>query len=309
MKLQLDFTFASQFQVNYNKPLLTLGSCFAEEVGERLKKHYFKTVLNPNGILFNPISIANALAQYAQKEFNGKVFYHNELWQSWDYHGAFSHPQMEVALAQMKHAHHIAHEHVKQHPVLLITFGSAWVYELVETGQIVANCHKVPSAHFRKRLLSVEEMMKAWITVLEMPAYQNLQVVFTVSPVRYVRDGLVENNRSKARLIELVHALIDKLGNQQVQYFPAYELVIDVLRDYRFYDQDMLHPTEQAVDIVWDKFIQYGMDEPTQQFTQEASSIIVMESHRLLHLETPAAKKFIENLKAKKRAFDLKYSL
>lgn len=309
MKFQLDFTFASNIQLNYNTPMLSLGSCFAEEVGERLKKHYFKTVLNPNGILFNPISIANALTQYAQPDFNSKVFYHNELWQSWDYHGAFSHPQMEIALAQMKHAHRIAHEHLKQHPILLITFGSAWVYELVETGEIVANCHKVPSAHFRKRLLDVDEMMDVWIRVLNMPAYQNLQVVFTVSPVRYVRDGLVENNRSKAKLIELVHALIDALGNQRAQYFPAYELVIDVLRDYRFFTQDMVHPTEQAIDFVWDKFVQQMMDEHTQQFTHEARSIMAMESHRLLHPDTPSAKKFIENLKAKKRAFELKYSL
>lgn len=264
-------------------PLLLVGSCFTEQIGNKLAAHKFTVLENPNGILFNPVSIAQAVHSYVDgKIYTDKdLFFHSELWGSWQHHTKFSRLNKEDALTAINESQQKANAFIKKAKWILLTLGSAFVYENTGdgNGEVVANCHKVPADKFNRRLLKTEEVSAVLQQMISKVKTVNpfVNFIFTISPVRHLREGFIENNRSKAALIQAVHSLTN---NDDVFYFPAYELVIDDLRDYRFYAEDMVHPNYAATNYVWEKFIPACIDDITQQLMKEISVIVAARNHK-----------------------------
>lgn len=260
--------------------LLLIGSCFTENIGALLHENKFSVLENPNGILFNPISVCNALTMYIDNEQinTSDLFELNECWHSWRHHGRFSGLTDQESIQKINSSTQAAHTFLKHADFLFITLGSAWVYELTKSASgfkpsfVAANNHKAPADWFAKRLLSVDEVLAAMDNIIHrLHQFNNeLKIIFTISPVRHLREGMIENNRSKAVLIQAVHHLVNKF--EGMYYFPAYELVIDDLRDYRFYAEDLVHPNYHATKYVWEKFVDACISEEAKQdmvFLQE----------------------------------------
>ena len=267
MDFHLEFTPRPfKVKISHQHNLMLIGSCFTGQIGTKLAAHKFSVLDNPNGILFNPVSIVKSVTSYIENRqyTESDLFYQNESWNSWEHHSRFSNPDKQTCLTGINESQTGGYEFLKNADWLLITLGSAFVYEL-ENNAVVANCHKVPTDKFTKRLLTEAEVFEGLQLMIEKTLAFNpgINIIFTISPVRHLRDGFVENNRSKAILIQAVHQLVEK--NTDCFYFPAYELVIDDLRDYRFFAEDMVHPNYAATNYVWEKFIATCIDDPSQQ--------------------------------------------
>jgi hypothetical protein len=298
MEFQLPITIPSLPQpIGYGDKLLLVGSCFTEHIGNALRDWKFETLQNPNGILFDPASVATSLISYIRPQHYGEedLVFFNELWQSWQHHSIFSHVDRDQCLAAVNASQVRAHAFLREADWLVITLGSAWSYRLVDGGAAVANCHRAPAQTFYKHLMTIEEINTALDSCLHQLFYfnPNLQVLFTVSPVRHIRDGVVDNNRSKARLIESVHHLVGKFN--RLFYFPAYELVVDVLRDYRFFDIDMVHPNYPATAFVLEKFVQHCVDEPGRRLLEEIKKIVIARRHKPFQPSTQAHRRFLQD--------------
>lgn len=297
MNFHLEFNprpFAEK--ITHRDKLLLIGSCFTENIGTKLKQHKFSVLENPNGILFNPVSIAKSVVSYVHniQYTEADLFYQNEAWNSWQHHTRFSHPDKAVCLQQINTSQTTAHGFVNNTNWLLITVGSAFVYEL-ESREVVANCHKVPTDKFTKRLLGVDEIKTVLLDMLSevFKVNNGVKIIFTISPVRHLRDGFVENNRSKATLINAIHQMVD--ADERLFYFPAYELVIDDLRDYRFYAEDMVHPNYAATNYVWEKFIATCIEEPSQLLMKEINAINAAKSHKPFNPTSHQHQQFLLN--------------
>ncbi len=281
-------------KISYRNKILLAGSCFAENIGELMNDAKLNCFVNPNGIVYNPISIANHL----QRVFKGneykedELFNYNELWGSWQHHGEYSNTDRGKTLARINKDFNKVESYINEGDWLIITFGSAYVYRLKTSNEIVANCHKYPNTEFTKELLTADEIVSTWQNLISQIKQQNpkLKVILTVSPVRYVRDGLVNNNLSKAILLQAVHELC-KLD--AINYFPAYELVLDDLRDYRFFAQDLVHPNSQAIHYVWEKFVDTLFSDETKVVYSKVKPLVAASKHRILHTGTEAHKKFL----------------
>lgn len=285
-------------QINHQQKILSVGSCFTEHIGNALLDYKFQVLQNPHGILFDPISVSSSLVSYIQNKRYGHedLFQLNELWHSWDHHSRFSHTDADQALQKMNESQERAHLFLKEADWLIITLGSAFTYKLVDHHyQPVANCHRAPAQWFQKHLSSIDEIVAKLDNTIHQLFYFNkkLNIIFTISPVRHIRDGAVDNNRSKARLLEAVHHLVNKFD--RLYYFPSYELVIDILRDYRFYAEDMVHPNYLATDFVLKKFTETYMSEATVELIQELKRIAIARKHRSAHPGTEAHQKFLES--------------
>ena len=296
MDFRLEFTPKPfDVKINHQQNLLLIGSCFTEQIGTKLSSHKFSVLDNPNGILFNPVSISKSISSYIDnKQYKeSDLFYQNECWNSWEHHSRFSKPVVIECLNAINESQSKANAFFKKADWLLITLGSAFVYQL-ENKEVVANCHKVPTDKFVKRLLPVEEVFAGLQQMIEKIVSFNhgLKIIFTISPVRHLRDGFVENNRSKATLIQAVHQLTEK--NINCFYFPAYELIIDDLRDYRFFAEDMVHPNYAATNYVWEKFIATCIDEPSQQLMKEIAVIVAAKNHKPFNPASEQHKKFLQ---------------
>ena len=296
MNFRLEFTPKPfDVKINHQQNLLLVGSCFTEQIGTKLTNHKFAVLDNPNGILFNPISITKSISSYIDnKQYTeSDLFYQNESWNSWEHHSRFSHPDKKICLDGINESQCTAHNFLQKADWLLITLGSSFVYQL-DGDNVVANCHKVPTDKFVKRLLSATAIFNDLQKMVEKAVAFNpaLNLIFTISPVRHLRDGFVENNRSKATLIQAVHELVDK--NSNCLYFPAYELVIDDLRDYRFFAEDMVHPNYAATNYVWEKFIATCIDEPSQQLMKEIAVIVAAKNHKPFNPTSQQHKKFLQ---------------
>ncbi len=310
MDFHLEFTPKPfDVKINHQQNLLLIGSCFTEQIGTKLSNHKFAVLDNPNGILFNPSSIAKSISSYINnKQYTeADLFYQNECWNSWEHHSRFSHPDKKICLAAINGSQNTAHDFLKKADWLLITLGSAFVYQL-ENNKVVANCHKVPTDKFVKRLLSADEIFADLQSMIEnaVTFNQGLKIIFTISPVRHLRDGFVENNRSKATLIQAVHQLVEKNGNYF--YFPAYELVIDDLRDYRFFAEDMVHPNYAATNYVWEKFMAACIDESSQQLMKEIAAIVAAKNHKPFNPTSEQHKKFLQTNLAKVKKLQQQFS-
>ncbi|MBI2280914.1 MAG: GSCFA domain-containing protein [Bacteroidetes bacterium] len=289
----------SNINIAHQEAILLLGSCFTENIGEKLMNSKFKVNSNPFGIIYNPISIANSLTRIKKKQLyteqeissqQGKYF-------SFDHHGSFSSFNQQQCLEKINNEIIGAHQHLLETKTIVVTLGTAWVYETIENNKLVANCHKLPSKNFTKRLLSVDEILHAWIPIIEQlkntcPTARRVNFIFTVSPVRHINDGLHENNISKSVLHLAIHQLMSNHNN--CHYFGAYEMVIDELRDYRFYKEDMIHPSNQAIDYVWDKFADTYFNEQTTLLNQRVEKLQQAANHRPFNFESESHQKFVK---------------
>jgi hypothetical protein len=298
MEFQLPITIAALPQpIAYPDKILLTGSCFTEHIGNALRDWKFDTLQNPNGILFDPASVASSLISYIQPRLytEDDLVFFNEVYQSWQHHSVFSHVDKWECLRGINTSQERAHTFLKKADWLIITLGSAFSYRLADGGATVSNCHRAPAQTFNKHLMTIEEINSALDSCIHQLFYfnPNLRILFTVSPVRHIRDGVVENNRSKARLIESVHHLVNKFD--RIWYFPAYELVIDVLRDYRFYDVDMVHPNYPATTFVLEKFTQHCIDEPGRRLLEEVKKIMIARRHKPFQPSTRAHQRFLRD--------------
>ncbi len=302
--------FTLPFQINqpdrlisHKHKIMLIGSCFTEHISKRLEEVKFNVFANSNGILFNPLSVSDALMNLLENKQYGNedLFYLNEIWNCWDFHSRFSHTQASEALVMINNSVTQGHQFIKQADWLIITLGSAFQYfDVRENNPVpVANCHRAPAQWFEKKLLQIDVIINSLQNTIRKIREENkdMGVIFTISPVRHIRDGLVANNRSKARLLEAVHSLTESMDN--VYYFPAYELAIDVLRDYRFYDIDMVHPNYAATQFIWEQFSRHYFDEDTQTLTQTLKEIHISLQHKPRFADTEAHRKFADSVNAK----------
>jgi hypothetical protein len=315
MQFQLDIQIKKPGQpISYNNKILLVGSCFTEHIGNALGDLKFSVLQNPNGILFDPVSVCRSLVSYSRnKKYTASdLFQLNEIWNSWNHHSRFSHISKEKCLRGINESQQKAHEFLKEADWIIITLGSSYSYRLTNLspgggGSGVANCHRAPAQWFDKHLLTIEETFMMLDDCYKQLKQFNpaCKIIFTVSPVRHIRDGVVENNRSKARLIEAVHQLVN--GSESLHYFPAYELVIDVLRDYRFYDIDLVHPNYMATEFVLEKFAGAYINEETRALMEEVKKIVIARKHKAFQPETEAHRQFLLSHAGKTKALIEKY--
>ncbi len=283
-------------KISYTDKILFIGSCFSEEIGARMSNLKFDVLQNPNGILYDPISISAALNSYIINEpYEIKdLFFQNDLWHSWHHHSIFSGLDKAEVLRKIGNARQEAHQFLKNTSWVIISLGTSFNYSLKQEGIQVANCHKAPAGYFKKKLITIEETIADLSTTINNIREFNadLKIIFTVSPVRHVKDGVVENNRSKARLLEAVHSISEKF--QHIFYFPAYELIIDVLRDYRFYKTDLVHPTDAAIDFVFESFCNSLLDEPGKKLLEKIKQVVAAGNHKPFQKESAAHKNFMK---------------
>jgi len=316
MKFHFEFDIKkAQRSIHHQQKLMLMGSCFTENIGEKLRKHKFTVLENPNGILFNPVSVAEAIGTYIDDKriTESGIFQHNETWHSWKHHSRFSGTGAEECIQKINESTSAAHAYLKSADHLLLTLGSAWLYTLTGeaanavAGSVAANNHKAPANWFQKRLMKTEEVVEILNNALKKLFVFNpgVQVIFTISPVRHLREGVIENNRSKAVLIQAVHQLVEQY--ESLYYFPAYELVIDDLRDYRFYAEDLVHPNYQATQYVWEKFTTACMNEDTRNLMKEIAEINLAFQHKPFNFLTEQHQKFMASYLAKTKSLQSIY--
>ena len=300
MKFHLDHTpKKSNFLIDHKSTVLLIGSCFAENIGALLSDFKFKSLVNPNGILFNPISVYNCLnvAIHNKKTDENLLLERDGLFYSYLHHTSFSSQTKKDLVQHLNSVTQHMHQFLKTTNVLIITFGTAFTYWHKQLSHTVANCHKQPATIFDKKLLEVEEIVKTYSTLINDLKTLNpdLKIIFTVSPVKYLKDGIEENNLSKSTLVLGIHKLISV--NTNCFYFPAFELVNDDLRDYRFYKEDLAHPNKTAIDYVWKKFSNCYFDSKTLELNHHIEKLNLALNHRQMHentLETEKLREFID---------------
>lgn len=289
-------------QWKHGDSIIQLGSCFSTNMTTWFRRAGFEVLDNPFGVIFHPSVIADHL-RYTLEEPSWKPFTRKEeLYLSYDAGSKLYATSSEALHTRLEKQKTILEDKLAQASVLFITLGSAHGYVLNETGQVVANCHQQPGDLFTKRLFNSEEMFPEWDRIIRLltKRFPGLRIVFTVSPVRYTKDGMVENNQSKAELIRLIRQL---QAVHSVYYFPAYELVNDILRDYRFFERDLVHPNELATEKVWELCRHFCFDEPTQTIISELLRLRLMEEHRFLHPDSAQTLRFQEEFHKKRESF------
>ena len=292
----------SAVEITYNDRILTLGSCFAENIGTKLQEAFFLTFINPFGVMYNPMSVAQGIRHLlSEKEFTAAdLFQSGSLWNSLAHSSTFSAVTADEALQKINSRLLAARYFLHETNLMMITLGTAWVFELVDTRKIVSNCHKLPASRFTRRRLSVDEIINEFTEVFGLlrNSYPGLKFIFTVSPIRHWKDGAHENTVSKSTL----HLAVDALEKQFdfVHYFPAYEIMMDELRDYRFYASDMLHPSDVAVDYIWQRFGDTYFSSETLNLKKELERLRADLNHRPLHPETEEYRLFQLSVEKKK---------
>ncbi len=274
-----------------------MGSCFAVHIGKHMAAVQLPITTNPFGILYNPASIGNSLTTLLLgKDFEASELYeHRGIWVSFAHHGSFSHHNPDKCLQQMNHSREAAQQKLLSAHYLIITFGTSFIYKRKDTGQIVANCHQLPDAFFDRSLLSVADIVEQWQCLLQdlFAKNPNLCCLFTLSPVRHWKDGATDNHYSKSLLTVAIRELITCFADR-CAYFPAYEIMLDDLRDYRFYEADMLHPNAVAIDYIWQKFAQSYLHAPeTQRIMKAVLRINADRQHRPRHPDSAAHRAFV----------------
>ena len=277
--------------INLKDPIYLSGSCFSDEIGELFVRSKFNTLSNPFGTIYNPHSIFNTLTANIRKEDvieNNGVFYH------WSTHGEVSGLSKEEVVNKLMERLDKSQGHLAKSKWLIITFGTSWVYRYNKTNEVVANCHKIPNTSFDKELLPTDTIVEKFLQAKKALDQFNpeINIILTVSPVRHAKDGLAENNRSKAQLIEAAHQITAQFD--RVSYFPSYEIVIDELRDYRFFKEDMVHPSSQAINYVWKRFADTYFDEETSQFMEDWNKVLSALNHTPLLATSTQHQKFLQ---------------
>ena len=272
------------FHIGHDDPILLLGSCFADEMGSKLAESGFRVLSNPFGTLYNPASLATLLLRSVSERETTELFCADDgIWHSWMHHSRFSSPNREELQQRIQKTTAETARFLNTAHVLVVTFGTAIIYRLKADGMLVANCHKQPDKLFRRERMSAYDMVDQWTMVLQLLHAVNpaLQVVFTVSPVRHKRDGMHVNQISKGILLAAVDELVECMGaDMNVEYFPAYEILLDELRDYRFYADDMIHPSPMAVEYIWQRFQETFMTARTVEQGRQCRKAWLQQQHR-----------------------------
>jgi lysophospholipase L1-like esterase len=304
MKLQTNISITEQTDnlIGYHSKILLLGSCFSENIGSKLLYYKFQSKQNPFGILFHPKAIENLISRAIKEELytEKELTFNNERWHCLDAHSSISAVDKNVLLTNLNSALIHTKKQLKEATHVFITLGTSWVYRYLETNAIVANCHKIPQKEFSKELLSVAEVsrtLEQCIALLK-SINKTVSVTYTVSPVRHLKDGFIENTRSKAHLITAIHTVINSENN--TYYFPSYEIVMDELREYRFYNEDMLHPNTTAINYIWEKFVSSWFSRKAQDTMQEVETVQRGISHRPFNEKSEQHQQFLRKLDIKK---------
>lgn len=296
-------------KIDYDSHIMLVGSCFTENIGSKLGDMKFPTAINPFGILYNPVSIRNCLSMLArgQKMDSEALVQYNGLWHSLNHHGKFSHKEKALCIKNINENIEKSAAFLQETHYLFITFGTAWVYEWRKNEEIVANCHKIPDKFFERKLLNVDTIVAYYeLLIKELNKLNpNLRIVFSISPIRHLKDGAVENQLSKATLVVAAHKIAAIFAN--VSYFPAYELLMDDLRDYRFYTPDMIHLNELAVDYIWEYFAEVFFDDETRMVYREIAKIHKAMKHRPSNSDSDDYQKFKRKNLEKTKALNEKY--
>ncbi|HLW39402.1 MAG TPA: GSCFA domain-containing protein [Brumimicrobium sp.] len=279
------------FPIDYKSEVFSIGSCFAENISKKLDYFKLKNKANPFGVLFHPLAIEKVLEKALQQVpfTENDIFFHNELWHSFDVHSEFSSTDKNELLEQLNQTLSETRIVLEKSTHIIVTLGTSWVYRYSQTGKIVANCHKVPQKEFSKELLSSEQITKSLERIISL--FQDKKIIFTISPVRHIKDGFFENNVSKSNLFVALQEVL----SENVNYFPSYEIVMDELRDYRFFSEDMLHPNPIAIDYIWERFSKHYLSENALQISKEIDFVQKALNHKPFNPNTEAHKKFVES--------------
>ncbi len=287
------------FEIDYDTWLFFIGSCFTNNVGSFFEQNFFKTIVNPFGVVYNPVSVAAVLNRILDKKYFKKddLFEYNGLWHSFLHHSSFSGQNPQVVIDNINESIEKSFDFIQNTNVLFVTLGTSFVYELKESGEVVANCHKLPSSFFNRRRLEVKEITEVLEKTFKRIKESNptVRIVLTVSPVRHLKDGAIGNNVSKANLILAVHNLVDRLDF--VDYFPSYEIVMDELRDYRFYASDLVHLSDTAVEYILEKIKTTFLSPQTLDVLKIAEKLNKCLNHKVFNRQSVEYHRFIRKCK------------
>ncbi len=313
MKLQTNIAIRpGDHPLSYESRLLLLGSCFAQNIGDKLSYYQFRCVQNPMGILFHPMPLTSVIrrAVEARPYTAEDIFCHNERWHCFETHSSLSAGSRDQLLQNLTTALSCLRNELLSASHVLITLGTAWGYREVNGNKLVGNCHKLPQKEFRRELTPVETLLNTITEMQDLVVSLNPQakVIFTISPVRHLREGFIENQQSKAHLITALHQIMTTSGSQKsIFYFPAYELLMDELRDYRFYAADMVHPNALAIDYIWEKFSEAWISKQTQLVMDSVADIQKGIAHRPFDPSSLQHREFRQQLKNKITVLQKKY--
>ena len=298
MKLTTKLDRKRGLPIRHNMKILAMGSCFATNMGQRMKRLKWDISVNPMGIVYNPMSLFLHLEYLSELQHPDleQYFEHQGLFHHFDFHGDMSKPSLNEAKEHLENVLLQSKRSLQSADVLILTFGTSWIYRNLEQDRLVANCHKIPAAQFSRELLELQTMQQKAEEVLGRISgiFPDLEILISVSPVRHLSDGLIQNNRSKAQLLLLAHDLQSHFDF--VHYFPGYELLIDEMRDYRFYDRDLSHPNTLAMDYIWDFWCECHLDETTNRLVEQISRLNQGFNHKPIHSQTPAHQSFLKNM-------------
>ncbi|WP_282032049.1 GSCFA domain-containing protein [Winogradskyella eximia] len=296
-------------QLDYNSKIMLFGSCFSEHIGEKFKYYKFQTTINPFGILFHPLAIENLITRSINKDYYAEddLHFHNEQWCCLDAHSKLNNASKEVLLDVLNTQIEEMHNDLLNASHIIITLGTSWVYRHIASDEIVANCHKIPQKQFLKELLSVAQITESLEAIISLvkSVNPNITFLFTVSPVRHIKDGFVENTQSKSHLLAAIHQVVEPRA--QLYYFPSYEIMMDELRDYRFYNADMLHPNEVAINYIWEKFKMVWLTEDAFKISETVAAIQAKKAHRPFNPNSEAHQNFLLKLQVDIKDLQDKY--
>ena len=286
------------YPIDYNSKVLLLGSCFSENIGNKFNYYKFQSHQNPFGILFHPKAIETFISDAInQKEYTDEdVFFLNERWHCFDAHSDMSSPSKEELLHNLNEAIQHTNQQINESTHFIITLGTSWTYRFIETDTTVANCHKVPQKKFLKELLSVDEISQSLESIIALVKDVNpsMNFIFTISPVRHLKDGFIQNQQSKSHLIASIQQIVEP--RKKLFYFPSYEIMMDELRDYRFYKEDMIHPSKTAIDYIWEKFSEVWIDNSSSSTMKQVDSIQKRMNHRSFNSNSKEHQQFLNKL-------------
>ncbi|GAA4236356.1 GSCFA domain-containing protein [Postechiella marina] len=301
--------------IDYSANVFLLGSCFSENIGGKLDYFKFKNTQNPFGILFHPKAIETLIFRAVNSKLylDEDVFFNNEQWHCFDAHSKLSNASKSSLLTGLNKQISLTNTQIRQASHIIITFGTAWVYRFNSSKNVVANCHKITQSHFKKELLSVDTITQSLHNIVNLISTVNphASVIFTVSPVRHIKDGFIENTRSKSHLIAAIHQLLNKefkTINKSSSYFPSYEIMMDELRDYRFYNEDMIHPNATAIKYIWERFISVWVSQDALKTMEEVDAIQKGLLHKPFNSKSEAHQKFLKKLEDKKAQLQIKHA-
>jgi hypothetical protein len=294
---------SSSNRIGYQSKIVSIGSCFAENIGAKLHYYQFKQSTNPFGIIFNPVSIEIIIRRVIQKEYftEKDIFFNNERWHCFEVHSELSSPDKAFFLKNLNETLDNFLFQISTATHFTLTLGTSWVYKTIVSDKVVANCHKIPQKEFTKQLLSADKIAASLENIVQLITGINphCHFIITISPVRHLKDGFVENQISKAHLISAVYYFIKRSKNKNLNYFPSYEIMMDELRDYRFYSEDLLHPNSTAIDYIWSKFTETNVEKSSISTMSEVASIRKSLEHRSFNPASISHQKFLKNVNEK----------